>query len=267
MYDAQVSPIAVAPRSNYYPNVEHHRSDFSIHSILTSSSSVHQQVHSQSCSKPMIASPPLNRNTYGGHGDSLLAQLCDVALGLESQRLSSPTSFAKSSYGNTGAAAAISTAFLPQAGHGDQLPETCIQTEPYRQNQASHHVARQKYVCNFANCARRFACSYQLERHLRNHTGERPFSCPHCHRRFSRSDHLKTHVRTHTGERPFVCHMPGCGKRFARSDELTRHARGVHYKNSKSSESPSPSPQDYPASPLSSMSSSSDYSSDLSNSL
>ncbi|EJD06179.1 uncharacterized protein FOMMEDRAFT_153579 [Fomitiporia mediterranea MF3/22] len=46
-----------------------------------------------------------------------------------------------------------------------------------------------------------------------------------CHMVFSRSEHLARHVRKHTGERPFTCH---CGKQFSRLDNLRQHAQTVH---------------------------------------
>ncbi|KAG7086195.1 hypothetical protein E1B28_002158 [Marasmius oreades] len=46
-----------------------------------------------------------------------------------------------------------------------------------------------------------------------------------CRMVFSRSEHLARHIRKHTGERPFNCH---CGKQFSRLDNLRQHAQTVH---------------------------------------
>ncbi|KAF8839082.1 hypothetical protein BDN67DRAFT_906254 [Paxillus ammoniavirescens] len=46
-----------------------------------------------------------------------------------------------------------------------------------------------------------------------------------CRMVFSRSEHLARHIRKHTGERPFTCH---CAKQFSRLDNLRQHAQTVH---------------------------------------
>lgn len=49
---------------------------------------------------------------------------------------------------------------------------------------------------------------------------------------FSESSNLSKHIRTHTGDRPYVCQHPGCEKRFARPDQVARHLN-VHKKKTK----------------------------------
>lgn len=50
-----------------------------------------------------------------------------------------------------------------------------------------------KYVC--------FGCDYQtkhkhhLVRHIRRHTGNKPYKCPHCHYKATSRDYVLTHIK------------------------------------------------------------------------
>ncbi|KAF2134483.1 hypothetical protein P153DRAFT_2662 [Dothidotthia symphoricarpi CBS 119687] len=57
---------------------------------------------------------------------------------------------------------------------------------------------------------------------------------PPCNLSFTRSEHLARHIRKHTGERPFQCH---CSRRFSRLDNLRQHAQTVHVNEDIPSES------------------------------
>lgn len=78
-------------------------------------------------------------------------------------------------------------------------------------------------------CNRSFSRSDMLSRHMRLHTGLRPYECHLCRQVFSRSDHLHTHLRTHTGEKPYRCSH--CMYAAPRRDMVTRHMR-IHMRGS-----------------------------------
>jgi len=83
----------------------------------------------------------------------------------------------------------------------------------------SHHGPNLPCACDF--CGRMFAKKEYLRRHIRIHTGERPYKCVICGHSFRRSHHLRCHELTHTGTKPYSCGI--CGKAFNLSHHLRRH--------------------------------------------
>lgn len=53
-------------------------------------------------------------------------------------------------------------------------------------------------------------------------------SCPYCGKSFLRLWHLQRHLRSHTGERPFPCSL--CSYRATHRSNLQRHMGSVHWK-------------------------------------
>ena len=89
-----------------------------------------------------------------------------------------------------------------------------------------HQVAT-SYMCRF--CAKQFVSIREMQLHVLQHSrGNAPLNCAICSKSYRTPSKLQRHVRVHSGERPYICNL--CGRRFTRSDHLKQHMK-VHSPN------------------------------------
>ena len=87
-----------------------------------------------------------------------------------------------------------------------------------------HLLPQRQRVCGF--CGKYFRKMFQLQNHIRKHTGDKPFVCHTCGKAFSQETSLKTHMRIHSGLKPFKCSE--CEECFNVSSALTAHVMWRH---------------------------------------
>nr|XP_054925367.1 zinc finger protein 705A-like [Dermacentor andersoni] len=98
------------------------------------------------------------------------------------------------------------------------VSESSLSSGPLEQYDSLISVRGKQHFCRL--CPYVTELKSRMQRHLRIHTGERPFKCHLCPKAFNVGSNFRRHVRTHTGERPVKCRF--CPRAFRDSSSLKR---------------------------------------------
>ena len=80
------------------------------------------------------------------------------------------------------------------------------------------HTGGKPYACK--HCGKSFTTHYHLTYHIRTQTGEKPYACEQCGKSYTTQQSLNDHIRTHTGQKPYACVVASEAKRSYKNDKI-----------------------------------------------
>uniref|UniRef100_A0A8C5E2R6 Zinc finger protein 341-like n=1 Tax=Gouania willdenowi TaxID=441366 RepID=A0A8C5E2R6_GOUWI len=137
-----------------------------------------------------VSSQPLEGSVLGMCGSCLCVCLLQVpSQCVESQSFTTPPVYSPGKQGTKTKTSSI-TGNLAELGDFEKV------IIPKRTRNAEQLKGKgPKLKCNF--CDKIFSKNFDLQQHIRSHTGEKPFQCIVCGRAFAQKSNVKKHMQTH----------------------------------------------------------------------